>query len=199
MIEPDQYIASGILESYVFGELNSKERLEVERMAAQHPEIRAELDEIEETQQRILEAGKIKPAPKTKASLFASLAALEAEEKKQDPPFVTELSKIEDYTSWIEKAGEPPAGYDNLHFELVYDSPGHWLSVVWVKDETPAEMHVRVLEKILILEGSCQIDMEGEVFELKAGDYLSVPLHHSHIVKVTSDIPCKFLLQKIAA
>jgi anti-sigma-K factor RskA len=41
-----EYIESGILEEYALGVLNEAERPEVERMAAQHPEIRRELDEI---------------------------------------------------------------------------------------------------------------------------------------------------------
>ncbi|TGE04099.1 anti-sigma factor [Hymenobacter fodinae] len=41
-----EYIESGILEEYALGVLNEAERSEVERMAAQHPEIRQELEEI---------------------------------------------------------------------------------------------------------------------------------------------------------
>ena len=41
-----EYIESGILEEYALGVLNETERSEVERVAAQHPEIRRELDEI---------------------------------------------------------------------------------------------------------------------------------------------------------
>jgi anti-sigma-K factor RskA len=41
-----EYIESGTLEEYALGVLNEAERSEVERMAAQHPEIRRELEEI---------------------------------------------------------------------------------------------------------------------------------------------------------
>ncbi|QJX48358.1 anti-sigma factor [Hymenobacter taeanensis] len=41
-----EYIESGILEEYALGVLDEAERPTVERMAAQHPEIRRELDEI---------------------------------------------------------------------------------------------------------------------------------------------------------
>ncbi len=41
------YIASGILESYVLDDLSSKERTGVIAMIAKHPEIKAELDQIE--------------------------------------------------------------------------------------------------------------------------------------------------------
>ena len=42
-----EYIASGILETYLLGELSPAEQAEVEKNAAEYPEIRAELDRIE--------------------------------------------------------------------------------------------------------------------------------------------------------
>ncbi|HKK73590.1 MAG TPA: anti-sigma factor [Saprospiraceae bacterium] len=42
-----EYIASGVLESYLLGELSPQEQAEVEKNAAEYPEIRAELDQIE--------------------------------------------------------------------------------------------------------------------------------------------------------
>ena len=41
------YIESGILELYVLGDISTEEKLQVETMAAKHPAIKAELDEIE--------------------------------------------------------------------------------------------------------------------------------------------------------
>lgn len=43
-----EYISSGVLELYVLGKLDAQESAAVELMAAQHPEIRAELDAIEQ-------------------------------------------------------------------------------------------------------------------------------------------------------
>lgn len=42
-----EYIASGILESYIIGEVSAEEAAQVEKMAADHPEVKAELDKIE--------------------------------------------------------------------------------------------------------------------------------------------------------
>ncbi len=60
-------------------------------------------------------------------------------------------------------------------------------------------MHTHELEKFLILEGTCDITIEDEVYSLKAGDFLSIPLYNKHDVKVTSLNPCKAILQRIAA
>ena len=43
-----EYIESGILEKYVAGELSEQEMLEVERVAMQYPEVKAELEELQE-------------------------------------------------------------------------------------------------------------------------------------------------------
>lgn len=42
-----EYISSGILESYLIGELSSEETKQVEAMAAEHPEVKKELQRIE--------------------------------------------------------------------------------------------------------------------------------------------------------
>ena len=43
-----EYIESGILEEYVAGELTEEQMLEVEKMSRQHPEIKRELQELQE-------------------------------------------------------------------------------------------------------------------------------------------------------
>lgn len=60
-------------------------------------------------------------------------------------------------------------------------------------------MHINELEKFLILEGTCDITIEDEVYSLKAGDFLSIPLYKKHDVRITSLNPCKAILQRLAA
>lgn len=43
------YISSGIIESYVLGHLSEKERKELEEMAMQHPEVISEIEQVEKT------------------------------------------------------------------------------------------------------------------------------------------------------
>ena len=43
----EEYISSGVLESYVLGELSASEIQEVEQMAAKHSEIKEEINQIE--------------------------------------------------------------------------------------------------------------------------------------------------------
>lgn len=59
------FIESGILESYVLGDVTAAERAEVERMAADHPEVREEIIRIEETLEVYAQLHRESPPPGT--------------------------------------------------------------------------------------------------------------------------------------
>ena len=63
----------------------------------------------------------------------------------------------------------------------------------------PEEIHTNEFERFLIVEGSCDIQIGETVHQLQAGDFLSIPLFENHFVTVTSSIPCKVILQRVAA
>jgi len=69
------YISSGILEEYALGNLAERERLEVESNLAKYPELRNELDAIEEAVERLLERAAKTPRPELKTKIMSSLAA----------------------------------------------------------------------------------------------------------------------------
>ncbi|MBK7937805.1 MAG: anti-sigma factor [Lewinellaceae bacterium] len=55
------FIQSGLLETYVLGQCSAEERQLVERMVAQHPEVRAELSAIEQALEGYAAANAVKP------------------------------------------------------------------------------------------------------------------------------------------
>lgn len=57
------FIQSGLLEAYVLGQCTDAERLEVERMAAEHPDVKAELDAIEQALEKVALANAVPPPP----------------------------------------------------------------------------------------------------------------------------------------
>jgi len=67
------YIASGILELYVLGDVNPNEKLQVEEMALQHPAIKAELDEIERSIEIYAEKNAVEPAEDLRSRILNSL------------------------------------------------------------------------------------------------------------------------------
>lgn len=67
------FIQSGLLEAYVLGQCTAAERAEVERMAAAHPEIRAELEAIGHALERVALAAAVSPPPGLKDQLLARI------------------------------------------------------------------------------------------------------------------------------
>jgi anti-sigma-K factor RskA len=78
----NEYIASGILEEYILGQLSASQREEVEAMAAQHPEVREELKIIEEALAKYGMAH-ARPMPAAlKQNILSRVAELEGEKSK---------------------------------------------------------------------------------------------------------------------
>ncbi|HEX4851593.1 MAG TPA: hypothetical protein VFV08_12335, partial [Puia sp.] len=68
-----EYILSGIVESYVLGLASSEERLEFERMCAAHSEVRAARDAFERTLEDRLQQQAVQPPANLKSKIFAEL------------------------------------------------------------------------------------------------------------------------------
>lgn len=77
------YIESGVLELYVLGDLTGSERHEVELMLEKHPELRAELTEIEKALEKYSEAHAVEPSEHLRSKILDNLEI--AEEKIEGP------------------------------------------------------------------------------------------------------------------
>jgi anti-sigma-K factor RskA len=75
------YIESGILELYVLGDVTHEEKLQVEAMVAQHPAVKAELEEIERSMQLYAEANAIEPPDDLKHRILNSLVTNLADDR----------------------------------------------------------------------------------------------------------------------
>jgi anti-sigma-K factor RskA len=68
-----EYIASGILEAYVLGEVSDQERAEIEANLLRYPELREELSKVEQTQESLLMQIAIAPPSRVKEKIFSML------------------------------------------------------------------------------------------------------------------------------
>jgi mannose-6-phosphate isomerase-like protein (cupin superfamily) len=202
---PDEFIASGILEAFVHGGLTEQEQQFVELMTQMHPTVATELDALEHAHARLLLAAKMEKQPQERSKArFLSFMDLETVENKESkvirPPFLHGKSRREDYDLWVNREGiSPPEVYDNLFVQPLDANAEYMTLLVWVKKEIGGEVHLDAVEKFLVLEGTCMIDIEGSQFSLQAGDYMSIPKFKEHTVYVTSETPCKLIVQQIAA
>ncbi|GAB2809343.1 cupin domain-containing protein [Ferruginibacter profundus] len=198
-----EFIESGVLELYVLGNASTAEAKEIERMAVMHPEIAAEIESIEKALLDYAVSDAIVPEVTVKPFL---LAAIDYSERIKNgeavcfPPVINENSTIAEFDEWLSRGDlQAPAVLPDLHARIIGYTPTITTAIVWIKQMAPQEIHHDEFEKFLVVEGACDIVIGDEVHSLTTGDTLSIPLYKSHVVKVTSAIPCKVILQRIAA
>ena len=203
MKEVKDYIDSGILELYVMGGTTPRESKEVEELLLVSSKIRKEINEIQAAMEAYAQAHAVIPNPTIKPFLMAAIDYADRMKNGWQPgfpPLINADSKISDYTDWITQPGmELPADFKEVHAKIIAHTPEVLTAIVWIKSRTPHETHTREFEHFLILEGTCDITIEDNVHHLVAGNVFSIPLYKDHTVTVTSKIPCKVLLQRVAA
>jgi anti-sigma-K factor RskA len=76
-----EYISSGILEAYALGDLAVHEQKEVEKNLADYPELREELNRVEEAQEAFLMKAAIQPRAVVKENIFKKVSERKPEGK----------------------------------------------------------------------------------------------------------------------
>lgn len=198
-----EYILSGILEQYVLGALRDEEAIQVEEVASKYPEVQKEIEEIRSALEQYALESAVQPSRKVKPFLMATIDYMERMEKGEEPsfpPLLNETSTKIDFAPWLNREDMVlPKNPDDIYAKIISYTPELQTAIIWIKDSAPSEEHHDVHEKFLIIEGTCDILIDDNVYPLVPGDYFAVPLYKAHIIKVTSDIPCKVLLQRVAA
>jgi mannose-6-phosphate isomerase-like protein (cupin superfamily) len=198
-----KYIESGILEMYVMGQTTPEETTEVEEMAAMYDSVRDEIDSISNALEQYTSANAIEPPVTIFPFLMATIDYMERMKHGESPTFPPMLhvgSKIADYARWLNREDLQPAKpVTDMHASIIGYTPEVTTAIIWLKDGAPPETHTNELEKFLIVEGTCDITIDKNVHKMKPGEVLSLPLYVSHNVRVTSDYPCKIILQRMAA
>jgi mannose-6-phosphate isomerase-like protein (cupin superfamily) len=199
----EEYINSGVIEMYVMGVLSDKENKEVTLLSKAYPEISAEVERVSITLENYALANAKTPGPSVKPLLMALLDYMHRFETGEIPtvaPALTKKTKAEDFAKWLERADmQVPAAYDSSFAKIISHTPECTTAIVWLKDGAPKETHENQLESFFILEGTCDIVVNNEVFSLYPGDQFTIPLRSTHYVKVTSTVPCKLILERKAA
>lgn len=76
-MDSQSFIQSGLLEAYVLGQGTAEERAEVERMAAAHPEVRAELEAIERALEKLAMANAVPPPSGLKDNILKEIQGIQ--------------------------------------------------------------------------------------------------------------------------
>lgn len=202
MFNAKEYIESGILEQYILGIANDDECKQVELLAATDMAIRHEIQTISLAMEAYAMAHAVEPNPVIKPFLLATIdytERLKNGEPSTEPPLLHQNSNVTDYAGWLKRSDMTAPGTAEIFAKIIGYTPQAITAIVWLKSYAPHEVHDDEFERFLIVEGTCDIIVENEVNKLGPGDYFAIPLHKKHMVKVTSDIPCKVILQRVAA
>ena len=198
-----EIIESGIIDLYVLGATTPEETVEVEKLAISFPEILNEINLIKSTLTDLSNINKKNPGVTVKPFLFASIdymERLQGGEIPINPPILSSESKISDFQEWLSRDDMViPGDFKDYHIKILSHTPAMSCAIVWIEHEAPFEVHDNELEKLLIIEGSCEITYGDYVKQFYPGDFFDVPMHTDHRVLITSEIPCKVILQRIAA
>ena len=186
---------------HVMGLLSAAESVVLETEAARNPDLRAQLDAAQEAMAELAIQAPVTPPPTLRPKVFAAVRQSMTDRIAQGrPPVLHPGSRATDYALWLnDPVNTRPAEAGPVHVIELDEQDGELTALVWLTHGSPEEVHVDVVEKFLILEGSCEIHIGEERHTLVPGSYLSIPLHVPHTVCITSQEPCKFVLQRIAA
>lgn len=195
--EQDKYM--DLIERYVLGELPAQESRALEAAASADASLRARIDELQGGLERLALLNAVPPPAGLKQRVLGAVER-QIRESADRPPVIHPASRLADFAPWIDRPDmvRPSDAGDIFFIPFASNSDGE-TALVWLVSGSPEETHTDRIEKFLIVEGSCHILFGNTVHALRAGDVFSIPLHTPHTVKVTSAIPCKIILQRIAA
>ena len=192
---------SGLLELYALGELGEEQHGFVSDAIGNSPELKQVVSHIQMSLEVDAFAHEVAPHKTVKPFLMATLDyidRLSAGEQVDSPPILTEKSSLEEYKKWLDNPKmnslEPT---ENISARIIAHEPSKITAIVWLRESAPTEVHEDELERFLIAEGRCMITIGEEGHYLGPGDYMEMPLHVAHHVKVISEVPCKILLQRV--
>jgi anti-sigma-K factor RskA len=103
-LDIQEYISSGILESYVLGALSADEAHDVERMAAIHPEVKKELDEIQESMNNYASVYSKAPNPSLKEKILIRIDESANVPSASDDKIISISKKKFEFTEYLAAA-----------------------------------------------------------------------------------------------
>ncbi len=200
----EDYINSGILEAFVAGTLDDKATKDVQKNAANNVAVKEAIDEISiSIENYFLSQDFVQPSPAVKPFLMAVIDYTERMnngEISAEPPELHQHSTPADYAEWLTRADmHLPLTFEHFYAKIIGYTPKATTAIAWIKTMAPAEVHEDEHEKFLILEGTCDFTIGDKTIQLGPGDVFFIPLHVNHHLKVTSPVPCKVILQRVAA
>lgn len=192
------FLQSGLIETYCLGFTNREEELLVQQMAAAYPEVEEEIKKLRESFSGFLHNRKIDPSPAVKKTVMKTIYIQQSALKKEWVPLMQEPT---DFNRYYEVARSnqlvPPAvPYDNIFARELPSTKEVINFAIWAKHGHEEETHDNMKEYIAILEGSCDMYMNGKITAYTKGQVIAINPHTPHHAVVTSQDPMFALVQR---
>lgn len=196
-----QTVTDETLESYVLGLLPAEEARAIEALRVIDPVLQERIGRMEDAVVKWAIASARDPRAGMRKRLLDQLEVdLAREHGSGRPPVLHDRSTPEDFLPWTERPEMAlPADADSFHMVPIDLAEDRQTGLVWLKTGQPEEVHTDCVERILILEGTCDVHIGMMVASLVPGDVITIPMHVPHHVRVTSDVWCKAIVQRVAA
>lgn len=89
---------------------------------------------------------------------------------------------------------QPIGEFENISVLKIAEDSLQSSFIIWIKKGVKAHYHAEHTENIVVLEGEAMMSMENELFMIKKGDYLNIPMGTVHsVTQILSDKPLKVL------
>lgn len=138
------------------------------------------------------------PSPELKGRIMHTLSQLGNSPafEVNDLPLINACSDAGQWQRTV-AAIQPPETYRDLHSHALRQDEKVEQFLIWVRQSIKSQAHHNERMSFLILEGRCECTIVDELIQLKAGDFLTIPLNLDHSMRVLSETPVKAILQRL--
>ena len=193
----DAPIPPELIEQYCLGLMSQKDQRAIVQQASQNAVLKQQIDRfMEQLEIRLRNEASAPPAAvKTKTLLLLNNLQVEQHGSLEERPV---LNKYSDYKNWLRllKPLLPQKLDGNMFVQEFRNDEQVSQTLIWTRVDYPDEVHSDVHESFIILQGRCRCFIDGKAVDLGAGDYLEIPMHKHHDVRVL-EVPVLALVQRI--
>jgi mannose-6-phosphate isomerase-like protein (cupin superfamily) len=184
-----EYIENGVVLDYCLGMLTGDAKIEFEFALLLYPELRAEVDAVQLGLEGYAYTHQVTPAGSMKDKIWATLENINLE-RQMDLGNLPLINKFTDHKAWLNavKSILPGNVQDERFMHLLTETDTVMQMLVMSATDIEDEVHEDVIESFIILDGECECHIGTDrVIRLKAGEYIEIPLHEHHDVRIISD------------
>ena len=175
------------MHDYCINNLPPLGRAEVERMCEQYPEVKKELQQLQNALNKFAERASKAPAQEIKHKIWNTLDNIN-KERAGDLRDLPLINKYSGHHNWISivKPLMPAEIPQKRAMIPLRESDGIMQVLVISRTDVEDEVHENEKESFLVLEGECECAVGDQKYRLGPGDFREIPLHKNHNVKVLS-------------